>query len=99
MSHALNGREKLIRAKQRRLLYEVLIQQMCSCLLNCLICMVTKTRTGALQGLQGAAGLAGADLEGVPSPLPTTSPKLHLAKLQPRLAKNAFSFTARWTGD
>ena len=55
--------------------------------------MVTKTRTGALQGCQGAAGLAGADLEGVPSPLPTSSPKLHLAKLQPRLAKNAFRFT------
>ena len=92
MSHALKAREKLIRAKQRRI-------DTTDVQLSVYLCMVTKNRTGALQGWQGAAGLAGADLEGVPSPLPTSSPKLHLAKLQPRLAKNAFSFTTKWTGD
>ena len=91
MSHALKAREKLIRAKQRRI-------DTTDVQLSVYLCMVTKNRTGALQGWQGAAVLAGADLEGVPSPLPTSSPKLHLAKLQPRLAKNAFIFTARWTG-
>ena len=92
MSHALKAREKLIRAKQRRI-DTTDVQP------SVYLCMVTKNRTGALQGWQGAAGLAGADIEGVPSPLPTSSPKLHLAKLQPRLAKNAFSFTTKWTGD